>query len=295
MRARILLIDDNEVDFVITSRLLEQVPRRSYELEWAETFEEGMRSLASRRHDVCLVDYRLGARTGLDLLREASLQGLGIPMILLTGQGDDGVDLEAMSLGAAGYIDKDRVDSAVLDRTVRYALERDRVVTDLVDHNRELLWLHRLTQIALRRAPAGETYQEIAFEIGRATDFPLVAIDLHDADLDTITRAGSYGALPPVAASRPASETVSGDVVRTGRPLVEMAFDGRDAVARSAIWEGVATFMCLPMIANERAIGALTLAHTEALAVDSQLVNRVASIANHLAALAVSGTLATRE
>ena len=43
--------------------------------------------------------------------------------------------------------------------------------------------------------------------------------------------------------------------------------------------------MCLPMLADDRALGALTLAHTEALAVDSQLVNRVASIANHLATL----------
>ncbi|TDJ69904.1 MAG: response regulator [Planctomycetota bacterium] len=285
MKARILLIDDEEVDFVITSRLLEQIPERAYELEWAETFEEGMRSLASQRHDVCLVDYRLGAKTGLDVLREASNQGLDIPMILLTGQGDDDVDLEAMSLGAAGYIDKDRIDSAVLDRTVRYALEHDRVVHDLVDHNRELLWLHKLTQIVLGREPEDEMYRRIASEIGSATSFPLVAIDLYDEDLDTITRAGAYGACIPVEASRHADQTVSGTVVRTRRPLIEMSFDGRDAVGQSAVWDGVATFMCLPMIADERATGALTLAHTEALAVDSQLVNRVASIANHLAAL----------
>lgn len=285
MKARILLIDDEEVDFVITSRLLEQLPERAYELEWAETFEEGMRSLATRRHDVCLVDYRLGAKTGLDLLREASIRGLGIPMILLTGHGDDGVDLEAMALGAAGYIDKDRIDSAVLDRTLRYALEHERVVNDLVDHNRELQWLHTLTQIVLHRGPVDEMYRQIAFEIARATSFPLVAIDLYDEDLDTIARAGVYGGCTQVEASRGVDQTVSGEVVRTRRPLIEMSFDGRDAVARSAVWEGVATFMCLPMIADGRVAGALTLAHTEALAVDSQLVNRVASIANHLAAL----------
>jgi two-component system sensor histidine kinase/response regulator len=284
MTARILLIDDEEVDFVITSRLLEQIPERSYELEWAESFEEGMRTLASRRHDVCLVDYRLGARTGLDLMREAMACDLGIPMILLTGQGDDGVDLEAMALGAAGYLDKDRVDSTVLDRTVRYALERDRVVNDLVDHNRELLWLHKLTQIALQRESASAMYSQVATEIGRATHFPLIAIDLYDETQDTVARVGTHGPWTREGETQLSDQTVTGEVVRTGRPLIEMSFDGLGA-ARSAVLDGVATFMCIPMLADGQVAGALTLAHTEALPVDSQLVNRVASIANHLAAL----------
>src|SRR5690606_16021945 len=71
-------------------------------------------------------DYRLGAQNGLDLIREASDREVTTPMILLTGQGDLQVDLQAMAMGAADYLVKGQIDAQLLERAVRYARERRR-------------------------------------------------------------------------------------------------------------------------------------------------------------------------
>ena len=76
------------------------------------------------QHDVCLVDYRLGAETGIDLLRAALERGCQAPIILLTGQGEHEIDLEAMKAGAADYLVKGRLDAGLLERSIRYAIER---------------------------------------------------------------------------------------------------------------------------------------------------------------------------
>jgi PAS domain S-box-containing protein len=76
------------------------------------------------QYDACLVDYWLGSRTGLELLQEAKEQGCRTPIILLTGQGDLKVDLEAMEAGAADYLNKNEIDAPLLERSLRYARER---------------------------------------------------------------------------------------------------------------------------------------------------------------------------
>lgn len=75
---------------------------------------------------MCLVDYRLGAHDGLSLLRTIRSEGLTLPVILLTGQGDLQVDLEAMAAGAWDYLIKGQIDAQQLERSIRYAVERHR-------------------------------------------------------------------------------------------------------------------------------------------------------------------------
>src|SRR5207237_7264187 len=74
----------------------------------------------------CLVDYRLGAQNGIDFLRAALEQGCQAPIILLTGQGEREIDLEAMKAGAADYLVKGGLNSGLLERSIRYAIERKR-------------------------------------------------------------------------------------------------------------------------------------------------------------------------
>jgi signal transduction histidine kinase len=74
--------------------------------------------------DVCLVDYRLGAESGLALIEKAIVDGFSGPMILLTGQGDHDVDVEAMKAGAADYLAKDQITPQLLERVIRHSIER---------------------------------------------------------------------------------------------------------------------------------------------------------------------------
>jgi DNA-binding response OmpR family regulator len=85
---RVLLVDDDEDDFVIARDLISQIGTRNYELNWVDNYEAGLAAIHRREHDVCLLDYRLGVRTGLELLRESQSFSARPPVILLTGQGD---------------------------------------------------------------------------------------------------------------------------------------------------------------------------------------------------------------
>ena len=117
-----LLVDDDEDDYVLVRDLLAGMEGLS--LRWANGYEAALSALSGGCYDVCLVDYRLGERSGLELLREASARGYKAPMILLTGQGGREVDLAAMRSGAADYLLKGELNAPSLERSIRYAFAR---------------------------------------------------------------------------------------------------------------------------------------------------------------------------
>ena len=120
---RVLLVDDDEDDYVITRNLISEIGGRRYQLEWMDNYDAALAAVHRREHDICLLDYRLGSRTGLELLQESKSLNDRLPMILLTGQGDHEIDLEAMKAGAADYLIKGQLDSDKLDRAIRYAIQ----------------------------------------------------------------------------------------------------------------------------------------------------------------------------
>lgn len=151
---KVLLVDDDEDDFVITRDLLSEIPTYQVELDWAYDFGDGLDRISGHKHGMYLVDYRLGARTGLELVTEAIEGGCREPIILLTGQGDREVDLEAMRAGAADYLDKGRLDVDILDRAIRYSMERrraeavrDKLINDLQSAAAEIKTLNGMLPI----------------------------------------------------------------------------------------------------------------------------------------------------
>ena len=122
----VLLIDDDEDDYLITRDLMSQIRDRRHRLDWISNYNDGLAAVERGEHDLCLLDYRLGERTGLELLRESQAFNACPPIILLTGQGDQEIDLEAMKAGAADYLVKSRLSADTLERAIRYAIERKR-------------------------------------------------------------------------------------------------------------------------------------------------------------------------
>jgi diguanylate cyclase (GGDEF)-like protein/PAS domain S-box-containing protein len=121
---KVLLIEDDENDYLLTRRLLSKAEGRLFEVAWVSTFEAALEALRRSPAQVMLLDYRLGDHDGLELLHAAKALGYRAPIIFLTGQGSYQVDMEAMRAGAADFLVKDQLTPALLERTIRYALER---------------------------------------------------------------------------------------------------------------------------------------------------------------------------
>lgn len=128
----ILLVDDDEDDFIITRDILNESDKReNYKLTWCNNYEEAINAMLKSFYDVYLVDYNLGKYTGIDLLREAIRSNCTEPLIMLTAQGDFKIDEEAMKIGAADYLVKNKITSQVLERSIRYALTHSQSLRNL--------------------------------------------------------------------------------------------------------------------------------------------------------------------
>ncbi len=128
---RVLLVEDDEDDYVVTRDLLRDQSRARVELDWCADYASALATIRQQRHDVYLVDFRLGARTGLDLIREAFAARPRAPVLVLTGQSDYEIDLEASELGVTDYLVKQQLDASTLERSIRYAVGQQRAVAEL--------------------------------------------------------------------------------------------------------------------------------------------------------------------
>jgi signal transduction histidine kinase len=143
----ILLVDDDEEDLLIARELLAEIAGRTYELDWATDFDGAIEAAAAREYDVFLIDYTLGDRTGLDLLRDFIHSGYSTPTILLTGVSDMNVDLDAMRAGAADYLIKGQIDADMLERSIRYAVERSRTMKEQERLEQQLVQAQRMEAV----------------------------------------------------------------------------------------------------------------------------------------------------
>lgn len=128
---KVLLIDDDRDDYLITRDLLEELGQTNFSLSWSAEFGEGLTELQSSKYDVCLLDYRLGVSDGLELLERAQMSGCVTPFIFLTGRGDPYIERRALTAGAADYLVKAELDADRLARAIRHSIERSRTFAAL--------------------------------------------------------------------------------------------------------------------------------------------------------------------
>lgn len=132
-KTKVLVIDDDEDDYVIVRDLISEFKHGTYDLEWINNYEAAAAKIEACEHDIYLVDYRLGGRSGLDLLRLYKDVNNCDPFIILTGKGDINIDLDAMSLGASDYLVKSTLNPDILERVIRYSVEKARTTRQLLD------------------------------------------------------------------------------------------------------------------------------------------------------------------
>jgi diguanylate cyclase (GGDEF)-like protein len=167
---KILLIDDDRMQFRLTQAQFRKIRVEAYELDWAETYEEGLAKLLSGNYAACLLDYRLGDRDGLELIQEAVGRGCRTPIVFLTAETAKKVDMAAMNAGAHDYLVKGEITPRTLERSLRYALKLGETLEAL----RRLATRDQLTGLLNRR----EFDRILAEESERAARFgrPLALI-----------------------------------------------------------------------------------------------------------------------
>jgi signal transduction histidine kinase len=121
---KILLIEDDEEDALLLKKLLARNPLVHYNITWKPSYKTGLSELLTGKHDICLVDYRLGTENGIDLVKAARHDGHTGPIILLTGANGRELDITALQAGADDYITKGQLHGDLLHRIIPYAIER---------------------------------------------------------------------------------------------------------------------------------------------------------------------------
>lgn len=121
---KILVIDDDEDDFFIIKEYIKEIGDLQFIIDWCGTYKEGIKKISNKEYNLYFVDYLLGAKTGLDVIKEAIENKCDDPIILLTGNGNRAIDMKAMEYGAVDYLVKSDLNAEKIERCIRYSLER---------------------------------------------------------------------------------------------------------------------------------------------------------------------------
>lgn len=171
---RLLLIDDDRLQSRLVQQQLKAFRRERFQLEWQETFEAGLERLLTGEHEVCLLDYQLGPRDGLELIRLAKEAGCEVPIVFLTAESSSDIDIEAMNAGALDYLVKGEISPSNLERSIRYALK----LSDTLAELKRLATRDALTGLLNRRELNRIMKEEVERSNRFGRPFSLVMLDL---------------------------------------------------------------------------------------------------------------------
>ncbi|NOU50607.1 response regulator [Pseudoalteromonas sp. JBTF-M23] len=133
---KLLLIEDDEDDYILASDYLNEMLDFDFKVTWLSNYEEITSELEHTTFDLCLLDYQLGAHTGLSVLQAAKEMGNSTPFIMLTGQADPILDNRALELGAEDFLVKSEINSVRFIRAIRYALARKELTNERLERLR---------------------------------------------------------------------------------------------------------------------------------------------------------------
>ncbi len=142
---KILMVEDNPIDAQIAKRMIAKDSAYEYEVEVAGSGEEALETIEKKAFDMILLDYNLPKKSGLDTFKAIKEKRINTPVVMITGQGDENVAVQAMKEGAYDYLTK-RENYAesipiIVKKTIseyRARLERERLQKEIALKNVEL-------------------------------------------------------------------------------------------------------------------------------------------------------------
>ncbi len=134
----VLLIEDDEDDYIITRDLLAEELSQGFRVVWAKDLAAGLEQLSVATFDVVLLDLSLPDSQGLPTFTAVHESSQRVPVVLLTGLSDESLGVKAVQEGAQDYLVKGELDGLVLVRAIRYAIERKKTKDQLEIYAEEL-------------------------------------------------------------------------------------------------------------------------------------------------------------
>ncbi len=150
--ARVLVVDDNDIDRTLVRRMLGS----EYSLSESATASHALELLGQTPPDCVLLDHRLPDRNGLDII--ADFANRLVPVVMLTGHGDERTVVRALKAGARDYLVKDGLTAEILVRAIRNAI-------------REAKLLHEKRALLEERDALSATQEEFEALLKSTTDY----------------------------------------------------------------------------------------------------------------------------
>ena len=173
---RVLMIEDNQGHIKLIKAMLEENGVGPPDIESASRLSAGLDRLKAQRFDVLLLDLGLPDSNGIETVRDVIHLDRGVPIIVLTGHSDEFLGLEALKEGAQDYLLKGQIDSNLLMRSILYAVERQRLLSEL--HSQSLTDF--LTSLNNRRGFFTLAEQQAKLARREKKCLALIIIDIDD-------------------------------------------------------------------------------------------------------------------
>ncbi|ETX07526.1 response regulator [Candidatus Entotheonella palauensis] len=129
---QLLVIDDSKRDILLLERILGQAEDAAFSVMHVESAQAGLDALGENAFDLVLLDYYLPDMDGLKFLEEKQIRGLTAPVIMLTAFGQERLPVAAMQAGALDYFRKDEINSSLLGKAIRQAIEKSRLQAEAI-------------------------------------------------------------------------------------------------------------------------------------------------------------------
>ena len=182
---KILLVEDNPGDARLIEEILSVAGTGRFEIVCAERLDLALEQIAQHPFDVVLLDLTLPDSLGLNTFERMHSHAPAVPIIVLTGLDVETLGTEAVQKGAQDYLIKGRVDTPLLVRSVRYAIERQRLEDQLLQSN-------RLESVGKLAGGIAHEFNNLLTSIMGYTQFGIAGLPPGDplrSDLELVLRA----------------------------------------------------------------------------------------------------------
>jgi len=128
---KVLILEDNPDDFFILKEALESSENMDFEISHVHRLARAISVMHEKPVDVVILDLQVPDSIGLETFLSFHGKFPHIPVVIMTGTKDYRIAIDAVQKGAQDYLNKGESSASAIIRTIRYAIERQRLLIEL--------------------------------------------------------------------------------------------------------------------------------------------------------------------